>query len=37
MLPIEEKINNSPRKLTKEELRKLPSLSPEEYEQKMNI
>ncbi|KAJ6080521.1 hypothetical protein N7467_010274 [Penicillium canescens] len=37
MLAVEEKINDSPRKLTREEHRELLSLSPEEYEQKMNF
>jgi hypothetical protein len=37
MLAVEEKINDSPRKLTKEEHRELLSLSPEEYEQKLNF
>jgi hypothetical protein len=36
-LAVEEKINRSPGKLTKEEHRELLSLSPEEYEQKMNF
>ena len=35
MLAVEEKINDSPRKLTKEEHREILSLSPEEYEQKV--
>lgn len=37
MLAGEEKIQDSARKLTREEHRKLLSLSPEEYEQKMNF
>jgi hypothetical protein len=37
MLAVEEKINHSPRKLTREEHRELLSMSPEEYEQKMNF
>lgn len=37
MLAVEEKIQDSARKLTREEHRELLSLSPEEYEQKMNF
>ena len=37
MLAMEVKINDSPRKLMREEHRELLSLSPEEHEQKMNF
>ncbi|KAJ5603247.1 hypothetical protein N7537_006203 [Penicillium hordei] len=37
MLAVEEKLQDCPRKLTREEHRELLSLSPEEYEQKMNF
>jgi hypothetical protein len=37
MLVVEEKMKDSPRKLTKEEHRDLLSLSLEEYEQKVNF
>ncbi|CAI7659481.1 unnamed protein product [Penicillium palitans] len=37
MLSVEENIQDSARKLTREEHRELLSLSPEEYEQKMNF
>ncbi|KAJ5519320.1 hypothetical protein N7453_001742 [Penicillium expansum] len=37
MLAVEERITESPRRLTREEHRELLSLSPEEYEQKMNF
>ncbi|KAJ5956923.1 hypothetical protein N7501_011202 [Penicillium viridicatum] len=37
MLAVDEKLQDCPRKLTREEHRELLSLSPEEYEQKMNF
>ncbi|KAJ6012425.1 hypothetical protein N7522_002780 [Penicillium canescens] len=37
MLAVEEKISECPRKLTRDEHREVLSLSPEEYEQKMNF